>query len=285
MSTPQLDSVMAADSTVLAAYMDVVSGEPADAARLRAWSGGPVVTMFTPAVEQVFSDTATVTRMINSVVKKMRKDSLGVHARDFAEVVWGRPESIIFVDSVMLIALNHYLGADFAGYSHLPVYMRVTKNPDMLAGDIAESLIAMRYPYSPAKDDVLSRILYEGALVWSRMYLSGEKTIDNGLGITPDQARWLEEHTKDMWNTMVEQSLLFDSSPATVSRLIMPAPYTAVFGSDSPGRAGRYMGLCLVRAYIENVEKKNGAAPGAAALLKPGFYSNPDILSEISFKP
>lgn len=285
MSTPQLDSVMTADSVVLAAYMDVVSGEPVDAARLRVWSGGPVVTMFTPAVEQVFTDTTTVTRLINSVVNKMRKDSLGVHATDFAEVVWGRPESIIFVDSVMLIALNHYLGADFAGYSHLPAYMRVTKSPDMLAGDVAESLLAMSYPYKPIKEDVLSRILYEGALVWSRMYLSGEKTIENGLGITPQQARWLEDHTKEMWNTLVEQGILFDSSPATLSRLIMPAPFTAVFGSESPGRAGRYMGLCLVRAYIEAAGKKNGAKPGVATLLNADFYSNPDILTEISFKP
>ncbi len=285
MDSVQLDSVMARDSLVLAAYMDVVSGEPVDARRLRAWSGSQVVTMFTPPVEQMFPDTTKVTRMIDNVVGKIKKDSLSIHAAYFAEVVWGRPESIIFVDSVMLIALNHYLGANFAGYSHLPAYMRVTKSPEMLEGDIAESLLAMSYPYRPEKEDVLSRILYEGALVWGRMYLSGEKTIENGLGVTPLQAQWLQEHTKEMWNTMVEQGLLFDSSPATLSRLIMPAPFTAVFGAQSPGRAGRYMGLCLVKAYIESAGKKNGAKPGIGELLSPAFYSNPDVLAEISFKP
>ena len=87
-------------------------------------------------------------RAVGTVLARTRNAGLELPRRRYASVVWGKPQSIIFVDSVMLIALNHYLGAEYEGYSHFPLYSRLVKEPAIMPFDISEALIATAYPFA-----------------------------------------------------------------------------------------------------------------------------------------
>jgi len=269
------------DSIALKAFMTVVSGEPFDAGLVESWAASRAVEVFTPIVDSVYRRESPLQESLGNILATAKSEQILLPHRRYAEIVYGRPESILFVDSVMLVALNHYLGADFEGYSHLPSYMRLVKTPEMLPFDVAEALVATSYPYQHSDEStVLSRLLYEGALAYARRELVGKPDISTALGYTPEQYAWLEDNEKGLWNALVSKGLIFDTSGRLASRLVDPSPSTSDLIAGAPGRAGRYIGYKLVCSYL----KRHKGTP-LSRLLSPDFYANPAILSEISYNP
>ncbi len=283
---PGLDSLHQAsflhrDSVVLRSFMAVVSGEPFDAGVVESWASSRAVEVFTPLVDSVYKDESPLQKALGNILARAEAEHIGLPSRQYAEVVYGRPESVLFVDSVMFVALNHYLGADFEGYSHLPSYMRLVKTPDMLPFDVAEAIVATSYPYQYSeRSTVLGRLLYEGALTYAKRKLVGSSDVPMALGYTAEQYEWLESNEKGLWEALVSKGLLFDTAERTASRLVDPAPSTPELLPGSPGRVGRYIGYKLVESYL----RRHGRV-ALSDLLSPEFYSDPAVLSKISYNP
>lgn len=279
------DSALAAhltnDSIEIEAFMRTVSEMPADIELLQGWAASQPVEVFTPAVDSVFTDTATVSTIVGNILHRAAQSGIVLPHRRYATVVYGRPESILFVDSVMLIALNHYLGADYPGYSHWPAYMRNRKTPQNLPCDIAEALTATQMPYAAENEQAtaLSRMLYEGALAYVKMQLTG-CTPAEALGYTPEQYADLLEIESPVWHSIVSQQLLYDTSPSTADRLVAPAPAVNIISPQTPGRSGRFIGYRIVEAYLSSHPDTD-----AATLLSPEFYTSPQTLVEAAYNP
>lgn len=254
------------------AFMQVI-GRGASGEDLAAWAASPAVGVFTPAVDSVFPSLDGVERELGFILGEADLQGLELPRRRYAAVVWGRQESIVFCDSVMLIALNHYLGEDFPGYSHMEGYLRRGKTPANLPVDIAEALVATRYPYEAMPESaVLSRLLYEGALAEAKMRLTG-RSAAAVLGYTDDEYARLLEHESDIWRTLVSRQLLYSTLPLDAERLVQPAPSTSVVSSEAPGRVGRFVGFRIVESY----QKTNGDV-ALPELLSPAFYNSDETL-------
>lgn len=282
LDTATQDEIIRADSVAMKAFMTVVSGEPLDRGLVEMWSSSRAVEVFTPLVDSVFRRKPVIAPVLSKILANADCKGLIIPERHYAEVVYGRPESILFVDSVMLVALNHYLGADFEGYSHLPAYMRLVKNKEMLPYDMAEALVATSYPFDGATGSTtLSRLLYEGALGYVKEILVPESETAAALGFTSEQYRWLQKNEKGLWRALVSKGLLFDTSESTASRLVDPAPACSDLFPEAPGRTGRYIGYRMLRSYL----KKRNDDIQLEYLLSPEFYNDKNILSEISYNP
>ncbi len=275
------DSILRSDSDVLAAFMDVVSGEPVSDGVVEGWSNSLQVTMFTPPADSVFPSADFISKSLGHVVAAAASEGLALHPYRYAAVVYGRPESILFVDSVMLIALNHYLGSDFEGYSHLPAYMRMLKNKEMLPYDLAESLVATSYPYiDDAGADVLSRMLYEGALTEAKLRTVPDADLAHALGYSEEQLQWLRDNEARLWRTLVGKDLLYDKSGDVMSRLFSMSPSSRDLDPVGPGRAGRYFGYRIVEKYISRHPEAS-----LEYILSPSFTSDRKVLGESGYNP
>lgn len=264
------------------AFMKVVSNAAyPEHLQLLAWSGSLPVEIFTPAVDSVFTTIEPVEIAMGHILGSAADNNLELPTRQYAAVVYGRPHSVLFVDSVMLIALNHYLGAEYEGYDHWPVYERLLKEPSMMPYDIAEALVGTQYPYNGGDNaTVLSRLLYEGALTHAKMQLVPDAEQMRALGYVSQQYDYLTEHEKELWENLVGNQLLFDTSATTIARLVNPAPITSILDGHCPGRAGRFIGYQMVKSYL-----KNNPDATLPFLLSPDFYSVPDILSQVNYRP
>lgn len=274
------DSVFRADSVEIEAFMRTVSELPCDRELIAGWSASQVVEVFTPDVDSVFADTSSVAKSLGRILARAGEQGLNLPNRRYAAVVYGRPESILFVDSVMLIALNHYLGADYPGYSHWPAYMRAQKTPASLPCDIAEALTATSYPYEAAGTDatLASRLLYEGALAHAKTLLTG-CTPAQALGYTDDEYRQLLADEAVLWHALIGADLLYDTSPAVADRLVTPAPRASINGTPAPGRVGRFIGYRIVQSYLSSHPTE------LAILLTPPFYTSPATLPSSAYNP
>lgn len=269
---------LATDSVEVKAFMKTISELPYDTLLVEGWASSRAVEMFTPPVDSVFNGTESLAAGLGKILGRAADEGLELPQRRYAAVVYDRPKSILFVDSVMLIALNHYLGADFEGYSHWPYFMRRTKTPENMPYDMAEALVATSYPFK-GNGTLLSRLLYEGALAHAKQSLAGG---DAASALGYDESTWksLLDNEAAMWHSIVADRLLYDTSQGTVDRLVAPSARVTVLGTEAPGRVGRFIGYRIVESYI-----KNNPDTTLPQLLAPDFYTSDRTLAAAGYAP
>lgn len=218
---------------------------------ISAWLNAPAVKAFAEAVDSYAPSAEDIQAAINYTVNSANEFSFDLPAKEYATAIWGKPQSILFADSVMLIALNHYLGSSHPAYSSLPAYLRNRKAPQVMKYDIAESLVATAYPFAQEESNtVANRMMYEGALVMAKMILVDNATEAAALGYTQEELDWLKDNEAGMWSKMLGAKMVFDGSEMLADKLFAPSPATVILSADAPGRAGRYFGYQLIKAYM-----------------------------------
>lgn len=242
------------------------------------WIASAPITVFAPAVATSGIRTEDIASQLGSILGNAKALGLDINQKGYATAIWGKPQSIIFCDSIMLIGLNHYLGENYEGYSSFEAYRRAVKKPEMIPYDIAEALVATKYPYeAPDNQKVINRLVYEGILTEAKMRLVPDANLADALGYDEQQLQWLEEHEGQIWEKLVSTKTIFDSSETTADRLVLPTPSCPIISAETPGRAGRFIGYKIVESYL----KANKDA-SLSDLLKGDFYksSNPLISAE-----
>ena len=91
---------------------------------------------------------------------------------------------------------------------------------------------------------------------------------------------WAITNESYIWRYFVERELLFSTDAKLPGRFIIDAPFSKFYleeiDADSPGRLGQYIGLQIVRAYMQQND-----APLKEMLIK----STEDIFNNTKFKP
>ncbi len=270
-----LDSVRV-EADAMFAVLGVDSISPS---MLDAWSRSKVVEVFQPAVDSVYPDLRGVSHQLGYMMEKAHKELPGLPRLDFAAVTWGNPRPVVRVDSVVLIALNHFLGDDYPGYAQWQEYRRVNKTPRMLPYAVASAVAATQYPMEMADDaTLLNWMLYEGALVEARLRLVPDSRLNEALGYSPEQLEFADAHVSEIWQEMSVKRMIYDIDPLFIDRMVAPAPSSPVLMTKAPGRIGCYIGYRIVKDYLSR-------NPGTtlAELLSKDFYGNQQSLIRSGF--
>ncbi len=265
---PEIDAMFA----VLG--IDSVTPQVADA-----WSRSRVVTVFQPAVDSVYTDIEGVSEQIGHIMEVASRELPQLPAMKFVSVVWGNPRPVVRVDSMMLIALNHFLGADYPGYAQWPAYRRENKTPRMLPYSVASALAATEYPMEMGDDaTLLNWMLYEGALVEAQMRLVEGSSLNEALGYTPEQLKYADDHISEIWQEMSVKRMIYDTDPLLIDRMVAPAPSSPVMLTRAPGRIGCYIGYRIVKAYLPKYPDTT-----LPQLLSKEFYGSQQSLIKSGF--
>ncbi len=279
MNQSRRDSLMCSDSLLLDAMLKFIGKGNVNDTVLMEYATSPAMKVFAPAADSIFPKIQPLENTLGAILNNAKKHGFDLPERHYAAVVWGNFKSIVLTDSCMLIALNHYLGADYEGYAGWPEYMRRDKTPKRIAYDMAEALIANEFPYKRTSEStVLSRLIYEGALTMAKIKLVPYGTPAEALGYTDEQLEWLEAHESELWNVLVRDGLIYSTSENVATKLVNPTPSTSQLSPLAPGRAGRYIGYRILMSYIEN-----NSATSLQYLLSPDFYDKPALLTESAY--
>ena len=232
---------------------------------------------FGPLVHATFADTAALTTMVADIAGRAHSAGVQLAAPRYAFVIWNDVRSMAFVDSILLVALNHYLGADCPFYRGLPEYTLQGKTPAQLPLDIAEAQVATQYPF--IGQTALARMAYEGVLAMARQQLTGCAEAA-ALGYSDEQWEEIERNESRWWRQLASLKLIYTADALAIDQLVMPAPYTTPLGPDAPPRLGRYFGYRIVQAWL----KRNGSKP-LPELLAPQFYADDRLLIQSGYNP
>jgi hypothetical protein len=166
----------------------------------------------------------------------------------------GWNQSIVTSDTLLVIALDKYLGSNCEFYDKLQVdrYLRYTMDKEYILRDCMRAWGNTTFEFKEPANNVLNSMLYEGKMVYfvQKMIPDAHDTLL--LGFTPAQLKWCKNNSEQMWTYLVGQTLLFSTSNLTIRKLIGPAPFTSFFTQESPGRAVVWLGYRIVDSYMRN---------------------------------
>jgi hypothetical protein len=165
--------------------------------------------------------------------------------------------SIIVDDSLLMISLDRYLGADSKYYPSLGIYTYQARKmtPAYTVSDCMYAWATTEWDYRDINygtKTLLSVMLHEAKLVYftKRMIPSVADTIL--YGFTEKQLDFCKANEGLIWEYLVSNDLLFSTDSFMIRKFTGEAPFTSYFTEESPGRAVVWTGFRIIEKYMHN---------------------------------
>lgn len=186
---------------------------------------------------------------------------------------------VVFLDSMMLIALDMYLNPGYEHYDKLgiPRYISRRFTEKNIARDATEATI-VNYVSAPSSDKLISEMIAEGKKLFAISQVSPNIPENTVINYTEEQYEWCENHERELWAFMLKNELLFSSDAKYKQEYLLEAPSTPEFGDEAPARLGQYLGWQIVKAY----HKKN---PNVTLQQILDYQDENHLMQEAGYKP
>ena len=160
----------------------------------------------------------------------------------------------VYSDSLLLISLDTFLGADHPLYEGIPYYIRKELDSKYLSSQIAEKFASYIIPPNENRT-FLSNMVYEGKKLYLQDLILPNEKDEIKIAYSKEEMIWIKENETFIWQYFIEKEILFQTDPEWVDRFLKPAPFSKFylqFDNESPGRVGRWIGWQIVRSFHKN---------------------------------
>lgn len=192
--------------------------------------------------------------------------------------------SIIVDDSLLMVSLDRYLGADSKYYPSLGIfsYQARKMTPAYTASDCMYAWASTEWDYNDAgygTRTLLNTMLHEAKLVYftKRMMPALPDTLL--YGFTGRQLRFCKANEGEIWEYLVSNDLLFSPDGFIIRKFTGEAPFTSYFTEESPGRAVVWTGFRILERFMNNnpgVTMQQLMAMSDCQAILTGAKYNPD---------
>ncbi len=162
----------------------------------------------------------------------------------------------IVTDSLLIIALDNYLGTDHKFYTDIPRYIAQNMNAYNIVTDIAGKY-AENYIFQQQRKSLLDEMIYFGKKLYFKDMVIPFKSDAEKIEYTAEQMEWAIANEEQIWSYFIERELLYSTDTSLPSRFMADAPFSKFYlelDGESPGRIGQYIGWQIVKAYMKNNE-------------------------------
>lgn len=168
--------------------------------------------------------------------------------------VSGFNQSIVTAENIIGISLDKYLGRDCKYYQQLstiPQYKIQNMHKDKILSDVAYGWGITEFEEANSATNLLGNMVQKGQLMYLVDAMLPTMQDSFKIGYTSQEIEWCEMNEPQMWTYIIEKEMLYSSKRMDIIRYINDAPSTSGFPTDSPGRAGVWLGWQIVRAYMK----------------------------------
>lgn len=161
---------------------------------------------------------------------------------------------VILADSLLIIALDNYLGTEHRFYVGIEKYITKEMKPSQLGPDVA-GVYGRQFVKPPKTTEFLDQIIYYGKLLYLKDLWLPKTSDAEKIGYTQEEFNWAENNELYMWRYFIENELLYSTDSKLGARFINPAPFSKFYleiDNESPGELGRFLGWRIVRSYMKN---------------------------------
>lgn len=162
----------------------------------------------------------------------------------------------IATDSLVLIALDNFLGSEHVFYQNIPNYLTDNMCESQIVSHVAEGY-AENYIFQSSRKTLLDEMVYFGKLLYFKDIMIPFKTDAEKIGYSEEQIKWAIANESQIWSYFIEKELLYSTDNKLPSRFIADAPFSKFYlelDNESPGRLGQYIGWQIVKAYANSTD-------------------------------
>jgi gliding motility-associated lipoprotein GldB len=185
---------------------------------------------------------------------------------------------IIISDSLLIIAVDTYLGSNHDFYAGIKKYISQNLKESQLGPDIAAAY-AQQLIVKPQQRSLLAQMVFYGKELYLKDLWLPNSSDAEKIGYTEAQLTWARENESEMWRYFVEKEILFSTNTKLPAQFINPAPFSKFYleiDNESPGMVGRFLGWQIVKSYMNTNE----------ASVQQLMIKNPEALfNESKYKP
>lgn len=168
-------------------------------------------------------------------------------------VVTGLLGDLYLSDSLIIIGLDYYLGLkgkylpmDVPGYI-LKRYQKAYMVPQIML------MYSNLYNKTNFKDgSAVADMVYYGKAFYMAKNLMPCTPDSLFTGYSAFETLDIDEHEPVIWASLLENEVLFETSPIIKDKFLSERPKTLEIGENCPGRIGRWVGWRIVQKYAEN---------------------------------
>ncbi len=163
---------------------------------------------------------------------------------------------VVYADSLLLVSLDVFLGADSPIYADFPEYIKKSFTNEHIAVAVASELAKREVPRANDRT-FIARMIQEGKALYMLDAFLPEKSDALKIGYSEAQIKWAAFNDVDIWKYFIESEYLFSTDQELSRRFIEDAPFSKFFlanDNESPGKIGAWFGWQIVRAYMQQNE-------------------------------
>ncbi len=188
-------------------------------------------------------------------------------------------QPIIYIDSLMVIGLDCYLGKNYEEYKNagIPLYKASRMEREYIVPDCVKAWATYNYLPEHRGNQLLDQIIAEGKILYLMDIILPDVPDHIKIGYSPEKLEWCQDNEPNLWAFILENDLLFSSDLQKTQKFVQDGPFTSFFSRKSPSRTGIWIGWQIVRSFMEN----NDITPEELV----GIRDARDILSRSGYKP
>lgn len=222
---------------------------------LQKFSTGKPYCEFFQDADSVFPDMTKEKKELDNAFSILKTHLPDMNVpQQYVGFVSGFYSNVLCTKTRLGFSLEYYLGSKYPNYKYvdgLYDYMVCNYRREKLVSDGVFCWLTTEYEFKESAPTLLQKIVYLGKLTYLTSVALPDEDMATILGFTPDQYEWCCQNEAQMWHYMAEYKHLFSTDRLTVGKYCDPAPSTAFFPQDSPGRSGYFVGYQIVKSYLD----------------------------------
>jgi len=163
---------------------------------------------------------------------------------------------IIITDSLVVIALDTFLGVDHPFYKGVYDYIKIGMTKDRIPTALALEFATQNItPIN--RPTLIEAMIHEGQKLYVAQLLCPRSSEQQLLGYTQQEYEWADANARFVWEYFITNDYLFSTEPKLFNRFVALAPFSKFyleFDQDTPGGLGKYVGLQIVKVYMEKAK-------------------------------
>ena len=123
--------------------------------------------------------------------------------------------------------------------------------PNRIAQDILLAYALTEFPFKAKKNNLMEQMIYQGKILYFLQALLPEKSENDIMKYSNEAFKWCVNNESHVWAYIIEHKHLFSTQSSMARNYINDAPFTSGMPQESPGRIGTWIGLQIVKSYME----------------------------------
>ncbi len=166
----------------------------------------------------------------------------------------------ILTTDALAVGLQLYMGNNFSVYKtdavqeQYPAYISRRFKKEYIGVNSIKTIIDDLYPNKASGKSLLEQMIESGKRLYLLDQLMPETADTIKTGYTAIQLEGCYKNESTIWSFFVQNDLLYITDPSAIRDYMNDAPKTQVFGENSPGMIGQFVGWQIVKKWMAKNE-------------------------------